>query len=214
MSVEDIGSGQRHLAPRGATPERGTGRRRNRDDRPVRALLPASPPPSTSAPRPCPVRSPTNRRRTWTPGRHRPSRRRRARRPSGLGRPPPPPASSRSTAHVWPGSTRSPDGGSGSGGPKGGDVVLYDPASSRSHCEVVFRDGEYWLVDESSANGTFVNGERARHVALTPGDRIRIGRDRVPLRAGPAPAPSTLDVRFHAPDGAAAPPAPGGRRSR
>ncbi len=56
------------------------------------------------------------------------------------------------------------------------DLVLRNPAISRSHARLSRRvEGSYWLEDLESANGTQVNGEKIRAVALTPGDRILLG---------------------------------------
>lgn len=51
-------------------------------------------------------------------------------------------------------------------------------AVSRFHAEVVVRDGEAWISDVGSLNGTFVNDrrlDRGAPVVLQPGDRIRLG---------------------------------------
>jgi type VI secretion system protein ImpI len=59
------------------------------------------------------------------------------------------------------------------------DWTLPDPSRhvSSKHCEIRFRDGDYWLHDVST-NGTFVNGAQHRLDAphrLRAGDRIGIG---------------------------------------
>jgi type VI secretion system protein ImpI len=59
------------------------------------------------------------------------------------------------------------------------DWTLPDPSRSISskHCEIRFRNGEYWLHDVSR-NGTFVNGAQYRLDApykLRDGDRLSIG---------------------------------------
>jgi type VI secretion system protein ImpI len=59
------------------------------------------------------------------------------------------------------------------------DWTLPDPTRyvSGKHCEVRFRDGEYWLYDVST-NGTFLNGSQFRLDApyrLQDGDRLVIG---------------------------------------
>lgn len=58
---------------------------------------------------------------------------------------------------------------------EGREIVLFDPAASRKHCRVERRGSRWWLVDMDSANGTYVAGERVRELALSSGDRIRIG---------------------------------------
>ncbi len=44
-------------------------------------------------------------------------------------------------------------------------LVLASPAISSTHAELIDRDGELWVCDLKSTNGTFVNGQR-----LEPGD--------------------------------------------
>lgn len=55
------------------------------------------------------------------------------------------------------------------------DLVLAKMNVSRSQAEVLVKDGEYVLRDLGSRHGTFVNGARIEEVALTHGDRIRVG---------------------------------------
>lgn len=57
------------------------------------------------------------------------------------------------------------------------DIVLDNDRVSRYHAEII-REGEALvLVDKSSRNGVWLNGERVRGRAqLTPGDILRIGR--------------------------------------
>jgi type VI secretion system protein ImpI len=78
------------------------------------------------------------------------------------------------------------------------DWTLPDPTRhvSSKHCEIRFRDGDYWLHDVST-NGTFVNGAQFRLEAphlLRNGDRLTMGQYIVAVeiegRGGPArPAP-------------------------
>ncbi len=60
------------------------------------------------------------------------------------------------------------------------DWTLPDPSRlvSGKHCEIRFRDGGYWLHDDST-NGTFINGAQFRPNAphmLRNGDRLAIGQ--------------------------------------
>ncbi len=51
-----------------------------------------------------------------------------------------------------------------------------DPNVSRHHAEIEVRDGEYWLIDLGSSNGTTVNGEKLTGERyLSPGDAIVLG---------------------------------------
>ncbi len=59
------------------------------------------------------------------------------------------------------------------------DLVVDDPSASRRHAEVHSENGDYWLVDLGSTNGTEVNGRRIDRAKLEPGDVITIGQTRV-----------------------------------
>ncbi len=67
------------------------------------------------------------------------------------------------------------------------DIVLDGATVSRRHCEIIQRGGSFVLRD-SSRNGTFINGLRARQAQLRDGDQIRIGANvlLVHLTAGTA----------------------------
>lgn len=55
------------------------------------------------------------------------------------------------------------------------DVILFDPAASRNHAAIEYVGSNFWLRDDGSANGTFVNSSRVREQCLREGDRVRIG---------------------------------------
>ena len=55
------------------------------------------------------------------------------------------------------------------------DVVVLDEKASRIHCGVRLWDGEFYIKDLKSRNGTFVNDQRIEVAKLKPSDRIRIG---------------------------------------
>jgi len=59
----------------------------------------------------------------------------------------------------------------------GNDLVIHDEAASLKHALVEFADGEWWIEDAGSTNGTLVNGVvvRARE-RLAYGDELGIGR--------------------------------------
>jgi len=58
---------------------------------------------------------------------------------------------------------------------KGCDVVVDDPSVSRKHA-LVERRGEAWvLVDQGSANGTFVDGKREGEAVLRDGQKLSLG---------------------------------------
>lgn len=57
------------------------------------------------------------------------------------------------------------------------DVVMEDGSVSRTHARMFLRDGEPWLEDLASRNGTTVNGLRiAGEHLLAPGDHIALGK--------------------------------------
>lgn len=55
------------------------------------------------------------------------------------------------------------------------DIVLLDEKVSRIHCGVRLWDGDFYVKDLKSKNGTFVNGARSEAAKLRPSDLIRIG---------------------------------------
>lgn len=59
----------------------------------------------------------------------------------------------------------------------GNDVVLNDEAASARHAVIELSDGQWWLDDARSTNGTVLNGTRiARRERLRDGDVIDVGR--------------------------------------
>lgn len=55
-------------------------------------------------------------------------------------------------------------------------ISLLDDRASRVHCGLRYSNGEYYLKDMKSRNGTVVNGIRVEDtVKLTSGDRIQTG---------------------------------------
>jgi pSer/pThr/pTyr-binding forkhead associated (FHA) protein len=61
------------------------------------------------------------------------------------------------------------------GSDPGKDIVISDDGVSGFHAKIV-NDGNRWkLIDQMSANGTFVNGAKSNISYLASGDRIRFG---------------------------------------
>jgi predicted component of type VI protein secretion system len=59
----------------------------------------------------------------------------------------------------------------------GNDIVINDEAASAKHALVEFAEGEWWVEDAGSTNGTMVNGEVVRsRERLHYGDELAIGR--------------------------------------
>ena len=55
------------------------------------------------------------------------------------------------------------------------DVVILDEKASRLHCGIRLWDGEFYIKDLKSRNGTYVNGARIDVAKLKLGDKIRVG---------------------------------------
>ncbi|MFG0248283.1 MAG: FHA domain-containing protein, partial [Phycisphaeraceae bacterium JB051] len=55
-------------------------------------------------------------------------------------------------------------------------LPLLDQTISRRHAELTPDEGKWYINDQESANGTFVNGHRVtRPRLLQPGDQVRTG---------------------------------------
>ena len=72
------------------------------------------------------------------------------------------------------------------------EVCIKDDHVSRSHAEVLFEQGQWWVRDLNSTNGTFVNGQRVELVAIAEALAIRLGilGPEVFLRVEPPPKPA------------------------
>ena len=69
----------------------------------------------------------------------------------------------------------------------GNDIPLSDEAASARHAVLELRDGEWWIEDLGSTNGTVVNGTRIeRAERLHFGDELAIGRIALRLEKGSA----------------------------
>ncbi len=55
------------------------------------------------------------------------------------------------------------------------DLVIADPRVSRDHAAIVSENGEFFVVDQGSKHGTFVNGERVQRQKLQRNDRLEFG---------------------------------------
>ena len=55
------------------------------------------------------------------------------------------------------------------------DVRLIETKMSRRHCRVVIENGETFIEDLGSSNGTYVNGKRVDRHKLSDGDKIQVG---------------------------------------
>ena len=55
------------------------------------------------------------------------------------------------------------------------DVEIDDPSVSRRHALIVRQDGQTYLLDDGSRNGTWHNGIRVDRAVLQDGDTIALG---------------------------------------
>ncbi|HET7441787.1 MAG TPA: SpoIIE family protein phosphatase [Terriglobales bacterium] len=55
------------------------------------------------------------------------------------------------------------------------DLVIPDPRVSRDHAEILSVNGEFFVVDQGSKHGTFLNGERIQRQKLQRNDRLEFG---------------------------------------
>ena len=56
-------------------------------------------------------------------------------------------------------------------------IMLRDPYVSKQHLRIVKDEGQYFLEDLRSANGTYLNNEKVLDVIkLSDGDRIKLGQ--------------------------------------
>ncbi len=77
------------------------------------------------------------------------------------------------------------------------DLVIADPRVSREHASIVAENGEFFVVDQGSKHGTFVNGERVDRHKLQRNDRLEFGaRDIAYLIFHPVHATSNTAREF------------------
>ena len=58
-------------------------------------------------------------------------------------------------------------------------IFLDDVTVSRRHAVLVERDGSFYIEDEGSLNGTFLNRRRIESAELSDGDELQIGKYRL-----------------------------------
>lgn len=63
-----------------------------------------------------------------------------------------------------------------------------DPTVSRKHCRIKVTNGEVWIEDLRSTNGTVVDGEYVENAPLTPQSVIRTGETSLRVEFTPPPA--------------------------
>jgi len=55
------------------------------------------------------------------------------------------------------------------------DLVIADPRVSRDHAIIASENGQFYVLDQGSKHGTFVNGERIERKTLERNDRVEFG---------------------------------------
>jgi phosphoserine phosphatase RsbU/P len=55
------------------------------------------------------------------------------------------------------------------------DLVIPDPRVSRDHALIIAENGDFFVVDQGSKHGTYVNGERVQRQRLQRNDRVEFG---------------------------------------
>lgn len=63
-------------------------------------------------------------------------------------------------------------------------LVLSDINASREHAALEWRDGELYLIDLGSRNGTYVNGVRIDQQRLVSGDQFLVGENLLQVEGG------------------------------
>ncbi len=69
------------------------------------------------------------------------------------------------------------------------DIIVFDDRASRIHCGLRFWDGEYYVKDLKSKNGTLLNDKPVDVSKIRGGDIIRIGASTLMIEDGD-PTPS------------------------
>ncbi len=70
-------------------------------------------------------------------------------------------------------------------------IVLNDLQSSRVHAEVFCDEDGWWILDNGSSNGTYVNGQPIDSARLMDGTEIRIGSSMFQFQSGDTPSERT-----------------------
>jgi hypothetical protein len=63
------------------------------------------------------------------------------------------------------------------------EIFLDDVTVSRNHAVLIERDGKFFVEDQGSLNGTFVNRHRIESSPLEEGDELQVGKYRMTFLA-------------------------------
>ncbi len=72
------------------------------------------------------------------------------------------------------------------------DLFLDQESISRHPARITFDGTQYWVADNNSTNGTYVNDDAVREQRLRDGDQIRIGRSILKFMTG-----ENIEVHYH-----------------
>lgn len=72
------------------------------------------------------------------------------------------------------------------------DLFIDQESISRHHARITFDGTHYWVQDNNSTNGTYVNDEAVREQRLRDGDQVRIGRSILKFMTG-----ENIEVHYH-----------------
>lgn len=86
------------------------------------------------------------------------------------------------------------------------DVVLTDGSVSRRHARIERRDSDWAVIDQGSANGTFIDGQRTSEAVIRQGQHLRFGA--LEYRVEIAAESSEATILHPAPSTRPAPPPP------
>ena len=93
-----------------------------------------------------------------------------------------------------------PDGGT-IGRDAANALLLKDNGISRKHAAIAYEDGDWWVTDLDSRNGTFVDGQKVRRHVLRQGTLLQIGATVLRCDLGgavpPAPAEPAVTEAIH-----------------
>jgi type II secretory pathway predicted ATPase ExeA len=78
------------------------------------------------------------------------------------------------------------------------DVYIEEPRSSRIHAQIIYMDGQFFLHDLNSMNGTHLDNKKVKWHALSDNDSFRIGQHRLSYQVSDEvetdiPRPELLD---------------------
>ncbi len=85
-----------------------------------------------------------------------------------------------------------PDGGT-LGRDAANALLLKENGVSRKHATIAFEDGDWWVTDLGSRNGTFVDGQQVRRHVLRQGTLVQIGATTLRCELGEAAPPSPAE---------------------